>query len=59
MKVRIGNLKIEKVLDKLGITLPKEVVEHMEARYQPSACHAVAEKQHMNGLRYFHLMLMK
>ncbi|UXR49102.1 hypothetical protein [Staphylococcus simulans] len=37
MKVRIGNLKIEEVLDKLGITLPEEVVERMEARYQPSA----------------------
>lgn len=37
MQVRIGNLKIEEVLDKLGITLPKEVVERMRKRHQPSA----------------------
>ena len=36
-EIRLGNLKINEVLDKLGITVPKEDVEHMEARHQSSA----------------------
>lgn len=57
MKVRVGNLKIEEVLDKLGITLPEEVVKIMEARYQASAQSEDLEPQQWHCFEFPFCML--